>query len=257
MADWLKNLLAKALGDTHSTEPLVMAQAIREAVEEKIRTMPRGRRIFPARELLVQFHASHAEARELLRAGLAAPNELQTWLREHLERQQVEGAASLRVRTEVLDGPPPDWAARGFHLVLGGGGTPRAAALEILLGRAAQGRYPLKAKNRIGRTEEILDKHGQLVRRNEIVFLDERDEIARSVSRIHARIEHDAAMGAYVLYDDSSAQGTFLERDGEIVPVAGSRGVALRDGDLILFGKARARFCANRDELPQESPPAA
>lgn len=256
MADWLKNLLAKAFGDAYASEPLAMAQAIREAAEEKIRTLPRGRRVFPAREVLVQFHAANAEARALLRAGLAAPNELQAWLRECLERLQVEGAASLRVRTEILEGAAPAWAARGFQLLLGGGEDAPEAALEILLGRAPHAHYSLKARNRIGRTEEIFDKHGHLVRRNDIAFLDERDEITRSVSRIHARIDYDPAMGAYVLYDENSAQGTSLERDGEIRPVAGSRGLALRHGDLILFGKARARFCANQDELSQTAPAA-
>ena len=88
----------------------------------------------------------------------------------------------------------------------------------------------------------MVDRHGRLLQRNDVVFTDNQDEINRSVSRIQSRIEFNPAEDAYSLFDDNSAQGTSIERDGEIRTVAGSRGVALKDGDLIFFGKARARF---------------
>jgi hypothetical protein len=244
MADWLKNLLAKALGDTQSaSEPLVVARAVCDAVEDEIRVLPGGRKIIPYKELSVQFHAPSGEAREVLRASFDERNELQTRIRQHLERQQVEGAALLRVRVEILAGPEPAWAARGFNLVhQTEDAQPRRATLAILAGQAARRQYTLKEKTRIGRTEEVLDKHGRLVQRNDIVFADAKDEINGSVSRIHARIEFDAAENAYLLFDENSAQGVAIEREGEMRKVAGSRGVALKDGDIIFFGKARARF---------------
>jgi hypothetical protein len=244
MSDWLKNLVAKALGDRQSaSEPLVVARAICEALEEKVRALPGGRSIFPYKELTVQFHAPDREAREALRASFEDRHELQARLRRHLERQQVEGAASLRVRVEILGGPEPDWRARGFNLIYHTEDRqPRPAALQILTGQAAQPRYTLKEKTRIGRTAEVVDKYGRLAQRNDIVFADLRDEVNLSVSRIHARIEFDPAEDAYLLFDENSAQGVAIERDGERRAVAGSRGVALKDGDVIFFGQARARF---------------
>ncbi|MGH9845289.1 MAG: FHA domain-containing protein [Blastocatellia bacterium] len=249
MSDWLKNLLAKALGDTQSaSEPLVVARAICEAVDEKVKTLPGGRKIFPYRELIVHFHAPTNDAREALRAMFAERNELQARIREHLERQQVEEAARLRVRVEVLVGPTPAWAEHGFDLIfIAAPGERPAAALAILLGQAVQPRYALKERNRIGRNEEVLDKHGRLAQRNDIVFADTPDEINRSVSRIHARIEFDTAENAYLLFDENSAQGVFIERDSRMLTIAGARGVLLKDGDVIFFGKARARFSLEAD----------
>jgi FHA domain len=244
MADWLHNLLAKALGDAESArEPLVVARAICEAVDAHVKTLPSGRRLFPCRELIVRFHAPTRDAREVLRESFAAGNELQTRIREHLERQQVDGAARLRVTVEVLVGPTPVWAERGFDLVfIAAPGERPAAALAILLGQTAAPRFELKTMNRIGRGEEVMDKYGRPARRNDLVFADTPDEINRSVSRIHARLEYDEAESAYVLFDEGGAQGVFIEREGRMLTVAGARGVVLQSGDVIYFGRARARF---------------
>ena len=146
MAGWLRNLLAKVLGDTQSaSEPLVVARAVCGAVDEKIKVLPRGRKIFPYKELSVQFRAPNREAREALRASFADRNELQTRIRQHLERQQVEGAGAVRVRVDILTGPEPAWAARGFHLVYHTEDKPPCrATLTILMGQAAQPQYTLK-----------------------------------------------------------------------------------------------------------------
>lgn len=247
MGHWLKNLLAKALGDTQSdSEPLVILRAICDAVDEKVKTLPRGRMIFPYKQLIVRFYAANQEEREVLRAGFDEHNELQTRIRQHLERQNVEGAVEIRVKVEILDGAEPPWAARGFDLVYGQDSAATQSlsrpTLTILQGVTAQPQYLLKEKNKIGRSDEVRDKYGRLVQRNDIVFTDCDDEANLSVSRIQSRIEFDSAENAYVLYDDNSTQGTFIERDDRMLTVAGRRGVALKEGDVIYFGKARARF---------------
>ncbi len=252
MTNWIRNLLAKALGDTQSdSEPLVILRAICDAVDEKVKTLPRGRMIFPYKQLIVRFYAANQEEREVLRAGFDERNELQTRIRHHLERQNVEGAADLRVKVEIFDGAEPPWVARGFDIVYGqdSAATQNLSrpTLAILQGVAAHPRYLLKEKNKIGRNDEVRDKYGKLIQRNDIVFTDCDDEANLSVSRIQSRIEFDADQDSYLLYDDNSTQGTFIERDGRMLTVAGRRGVALKAGDVIYFGKARAAFVLQPD----------
>ena len=58
------------------------------------------------------------------------------------------------------------------------------------------------------------------------------------VSRHHARVE--ARAGGVTIEDLGSANGTIIERVGELIPVQGA--VALADGDVVRLGTARLRF---------------
>lgn len=247
MADWFKKIIGKAVGDTQADlEPLVLAENICRQVEEKIQVVHKGRKIFPFNSLTVQFYSPDAERQELLRAAFVERNDLQTSLREFLERQEVPDAGRVRVRVEIISDTEPPWADKCFNIIYHKKETnadqPPPATLTVLKGRTARPQYTLKLKNKIGRTEEVLDRFGKLVRRNDIIFEDNGDDVTSSVSRIQSRIEYDADKDAYILFDDNSKQGTSIERDGRVLEVSGLRGIALRNGDVIYFGMARARF---------------
>ncbi len=247
MADWFKKMIGKAVGDTQADlEPLVLADNVCRQIEEKIQVLHRGRKLFPFNSLTVQFYSPDSERQELLRAAFVERNELQISLREFLERQEVPDAGRVRVRVEVITDEEPPWADKGFNIIYHKKDAivdqPPPATLTIIKGEATNSPYTLKLKNRIGRTEEVLDKYGKLVRRNDLVFNDNGDEVNLSVSRIQSRIEYDADKDAFIMYDDNSRQGTFIERDGVAREVSGLRGIALRNGDVIYFGMARGRF---------------
>lgn len=61
----------------------------------------------------------------------------------------------------------------------------------------------------------------------------------RAVSRPHARLECDAATGAWRIVDLGSANGTLLNDD----PVTDPAGQALRDGDVVSIGETEILFC--------------
>ena len=79
---------------------------------------------------------------------------------------------------------------------------------------------------------------------SEWLFRDDAPAPNQSVSRAHAHLEFDSENVAFRLYDDRSAHGTTVVRDGTVIPVppGPSKGVALRDGDEIVLGQARLRF---------------
>ena len=76
------------------------------------------------------------------------------------------------------------------------------------------------------------------MRHNDVAFIGD-DEVSRSVSRAHAHIAFDRATGTYRVFDENSAHGTEVERDGRrIVVPAGRDGLKLRAGDQIHVGRA-------------------
>lgn len=110
-------------------------------------------------------------------------------------------------------------------------------------------RLPMGSKlvfRRRGRRDER-PLRGDLVRigrdpQNDIV-LDEADE--RSVSRFHARIEHD---GRHWRISDMRSTNR-IRVNGELLPPDASTARALADGDTILLGSVEARFVREADSL--------
>ena len=123
----------------------------------------------------------------------------------------------------------------------------RRSALRIELivtrGTADRGAYSFTTLPiAIGRGAEVRDSRHQLLRLNHVAFTEGSDEITRSVSRRHARIEFDPTTDRLRLIDDNSAQGTSVIRDARGIAVPrGSRGLGLQSGDEIVLGQARVR----------------
>jgi hypothetical protein len=82
------------------------------------------------------------------------------------------------------------------------------------------------------------------VRRNDVAFKDSTNNPNATVSRTHAHIEFDKTTGEFRIFDDHSALGTTVLREGEFVnvPKGASKGAALRSGDEIVLGQARLAF---------------
>ena len=117
--------------------------------------------------------------------------------------------------------------------------------LTVISGSAQQQQLCLKKKRiNLGRLAEVTDADQRLTRRNDVAFRDDAPSPNPSVSRAHAHIEFDPEMAVFRLFDDRSAHGTAVIRDGSVIPVpqGPSKGVALQHGDEIALGQARLRF---------------
>src|SRR5262249_7905893 len=98
----------------------------------------------------------------------------------------------------------------------------------------------------LGRCVEVKDANGRLIRTNDVAFVEGSGEINQTVSRQHAHITHQPKSGEFRLYDDGSAHGTHIVRQGRTVTgLRGSRGVRLRSGDELVLGDARMRIRIN------------
>jgi hypothetical protein len=238
---WLKKLLS----DNSDNEPIVIANHICRAVDDRIQIIQGGRKIFPFNHLTVHLHCENEEEKNILESAFN-DHGLQSHIQDFLERREVANWKEIRVRIETsivqlnirLAGRPPRFEIRYDKVERG---LPEAT-LMVILGIATQKVYTLKALTRIGRTAEVLDRHGRLVRRNDLVFADQDDEVNLSVGRIQSRIEYDEDKLRFVVYDENSRHGTMVEREGQIMTATGQRGILLLDGDILHFGRARCRF---------------
>lgn len=226
---------------------LEIQRAILDEVSGRVEAIGHGRRVFPFRRLGIHIAVPAADERPVYELAFAEGDQLAADIREALREAGAEPPAGLRVEVALEEQPLPG----GYRVVYHEKPEPApsapapSATLTVLRGETAQRVYTLgSGRVNIGRLADVLDDQQRLVRRNEVAFADSADPAAATVSRSHAHIRYDAASGEYRLYDDHSAYGTSLFRGGALlaVPAGAGRGVALRPGDEIYFGQARARF---------------
>lgn len=101
-----------------------------------------------------------------------------------------------------------------------------------------------------------MDKDKRVIRRNDLVFPEQADPINLTVSRAHAHIKFEDKEGVFRLFDDQSAYGTRIFRDGTNIDVysTNSRGNRLVAGDEIYFGQACVHFEVGEKEEVEKEP---
>jgi hypothetical protein len=174
------------------------------------------------------------DIRELLReAGCEAPGPVEVDV--DFEEAQGDAAPARRFRLEFST---PERVPAQPHTL------PRAS-VTVVKGAAEEAAYTVsKERVRIGRLAELLDRDGQMMRRNDIVFLDNGDEVNSTVGRAHATVFFDREKGEFRIIDEMSRYGTRIFREGRSIEVPGGnpRGVRLRNGDEIYLGQACLKF---------------
>lgn len=231
--------------------PLEVLHGILEAVDERIEPAGRGSHVFPFNKIKVSVVAVSPDARARLTSVLDGHPSLQERIINRLHDAGCE-VAQVQVKIAYVAQPDPAWTCPEFHVDFTRGAAPELAppeptpAREIKLtvtsGTADKPTYAL-ALDRInlGRCAEVRDHRNRLLRTNHVAFSDAAGAINETVSRNHAHIDC-AVTGECRLYDDRSAHGTNIVRNGKTITVpAGPRGVRLQNGDEVVLGEARLR----------------
>ncbi len=163
------------------------------------------------------------------------PNELEIAikLQQNLDPEQAESSSRPLFRVEFIK--PDPLRQREIPEV----------NLVIAKGSAELPAYRMKKERiLIGRLAEVLDREGRMVRKNDVVFLDNGDEVNSTVGRTQARIWFDFESEEFQIMDEVSRYGTRIIREGRSFDVPGGdpRGIPLQSGDEIYFGQACLRF---------------
>jgi hypothetical protein len=234
--------------------PLDIQHAIIEAIEARTQPIGAGRRGLPDRLVRVRVlaqDAAHERALHLVLAGIR--DKALARLRE-LSCEVPDG---FQIEVACVRRRPAAWAPdQPMHIeyVEDAGQTrpeatgafdsqPPGLTLTILRGRATASAYALQESVvRIGRSETPVDHRGH-ARLNHVPFTEEDDPHSRTVGRGHCEIRYDSAGRSYRIFDERSANGTRIIRDGQVieVPPQDPFGVAIRSGDVLEFGTAAAR----------------
>jgi len=232
--------------------PLEVVHGILDAVDERIEPAGRGTQVFPFNKVKATIVAVSPDARARFAGVLDGSPTLQERIEGKLRDAGCD-VASLQVRVVYVAQADPAWTSPEFHVDFSRGAvqeqapSPAPAAVhEITLavtnGSADRPDYALTLDRiNVGRCAEVRDSRNRLLRTNHVAFTDAAGAINETVSRAHAHI--DCHMnGELRLFDDRSAHGTSIVRNGKTISVpAGSRGVRLQSGDEVVLGDARLR----------------
>jgi len=239
-------------------EPLEIAQAIVDAVAERLEPAARGRYVFPYNRLQVSIVAVSKDDR----ARLAAVLESEPTLRDRVDLRLREAGCDpdgLQIAVAYVSRPSPTWRSLEYHVDFArvasspaaesapapAPAPPQAFDLHITIvnGTAEQPAYVFSLPRvNLGRCAEVRDSLSRLVRTNHVAFADLTGTSNHSVSRQHAHIEYVQSARHYRIRDDRSAHGTSIVRNGQTLTVpAGSRGIRLESGDEVVLGEARVR----------------
>jgi len=246
--------VAKGLVRSRTREPLEIALAILDAVEQRIEPTGRGTRVFPFNRIEVSVAAPSREARGRLEAVFGGDTPLQTRI---LDRLRSAGCSPVDVVVEFVyvDAAGAQWHAPEFDLqferlaprkVDGADFDLQPAAIEIraVAGAMERWAYSLAAPRiDIGRGAEVRDYRNRLIRTNHVVFTEGAGGVNETVSRTHAHIAYEPPTGRFRLHDDGSEHGTGIIRGGKTIAVLrGTRGVRLQADDEVVLGEARVRI---------------
>lgn len=250
MASSVEGTASRAAGTPMERSPLEVVHAVVDAVALEVQPAGRGQNSFPFTHVRVTLLAVTARARAQLHAIVDGPDPLSRRIESRLRAAGCK-PDGLSVKVGFSSRPRPEWSQRDCDVQCVRVDAAEVPALEplprlelvVAAGSAGKSSFifttPVIA---LGRGTEICDSRGRLIRVNHVSFGEGDDEVNPTVSRLHARIEYDTATVAYRLFDEGSAQGTTVIRQGRGHVVApGTRGIVLVTGDEICLGRARLK----------------
>lgn len=240
LASGLRNAVEPSLAQ--DSEPLEIRSAIVEHVEAQVQAIGGGRRVLATGPLRVRVLAPTKGAEVTLRATL---DDISTVVVTRLHEMRCEFAPDWHIETVYVKRRPNGWA-KNQSMAFEGVTKPIVPAaaptieLMVLRGSTAQPSYAFtRSVVRIGRSSTPTDDRGR-PRNNDIAFLEDEDEVNRTVTRGHCTIRLSETEGRFRVFDDGSSNGTRLLRNGDSIEVypRDPIGVVLRSGDQLQLGQA-------------------
>ena len=245
--------MESALGADRAGTVEEVHRKILDELESRIRIESSGKffRYGKVSVLIQQLTKSQCDAfdeafckNDLLKADIL--NKMKSLEVRYPDAIEIEIELQTYADLEKMEGPPKPLITLQF---LKPDSLRRVEVPETILvvsrGSAAQATYTFKKERiLIGSLPEVLDREGRMVRRNDVVFLDNGDDINSTVGIIHARIWFDFEKREYYVMDEASRYGTRIVREGRTIdlPSGSDRGIRLRPGDEIYCGLACLRF---------------
>jgi hypothetical protein len=249
----IQRRIDRIFGRGAAATPLEMRREILDRVEDHI-VVRGGKRLFPFDRICVHLLEREADKRAILSAAFEEEDALAGDIRQLLKKSGCELPADLEITLDFAESEEADAVpVERFRLEFVRArrqaparrqGSPDAK-FAVVKGTAEQPVYRLTKEHiQIGRLGELLDREGHVVRRNDVAFLDNGEDVNSTVGRAHATVTFNREKGEFRIVDELSRYGTRIFRDGRPIAVPGgnARGIRLRSGDEIYLGHACIRF---------------
>jgi len=247
----IRRRVESAFGHGAAQTPLEVRREILEQVESRVVVDASGN-AFPFGRIIVKLQPPTQALRDVFETAFMHEGSLKADIIEKLKDSQAHYPNEIEVAIEsqqVPDVAPaealPLYALEFIKLDPTRKPEIPETRLVVLKGSAEKSEYGMK-KERIlvGRLSEVMDREGRMVRRNDVVFLDDGSDVNSTVGRAHARIWFDYERREFWIMDEASRYGTRIIRDGRSIEIPGgnTRGIRLRSGDEVYFGQACLRF---------------
>jgi len=246
----LRQMLRSSSPD-QAREPIELYRAVLDEVTSRIDVLPRGKRAFVYSLVSISVLLPDPARRRSYELVFTEADPMTRDVKTYFEENDVDYPPRFKVHVEFAESLPVDVSERGFDVTYSNHPAPAAepesisVRLTMLAGNAEKNQYDF-AKHRIniGRLAEVRDSDLRTVRRNDIALKDDSTTENSTVSRTHAHLEYDPDARRFRLFDDGSARGTTVIRDGSVitVPRGNSKGILLQSGDEIILAMVRIRF---------------
>jgi len=253
----IRKRVENAFGHETVQTPLEIRREILEQVESRI-IVDAGGKSFPFGKVSVRLQPPTEALLDVFETAFLQDGSLKADILQRLKDEQVRHPTELDIVVDIRQDAGHDHAESAprplFNLdFVKPEPLPkpeiREANLVITKGLAEQPAYHMKKERiLIGRLSEVLDREGRMVRKNDVVFLDNGDDVNSTVGRTHARIWFDFEKREFRIMDEGSRYGTRIMRDGRFIEVPGgnARGIRLRSGDEIHCGQSCLQFELNQ-----------
>ncbi|NLT67683.1 MAG: FHA domain-containing protein [Acidobacteria bacterium] len=245
----IRRRIENAFGYGTADTPLELRREIIEQIESRIAIDAAGN-LFPYATVTIQLYPRTEAQRDVFETAFLRDASLKEEVIEKLKESDANYPENLEITVDVKHPATAPESSAPFQITFVKPEPPRErevpeVKLIITKGAADHPVYLMKKERiLIGRLAEVLDREGRMVRRNDVAFLDNRDEINSTVGRAHARIWYDFEKPEFRIVDEVSRYGTQILRGGRSLEVPGGnpRGIRLCSGDDIYLGQACIRF---------------
>jgi hypothetical protein len=241
--------------ETASSEYAEIRCEILKKIESEIRSDHSGL-FFPYIRVLIELHPPSAAVYRVFFAEFLYEDSLKAEIARLLKGKDARCLEDFEIIVDLeSDGEfaSPDCASQPLYkidfinLVQCESRDVPEIRLLVARGTAEQSEYRLKKERiLIGRIPDVMDREGRIVRKNDVVFLDNDEDVNATVGYSHARIWWDFEEKKFFLMDESSRYGTCIVRQGRSleVPEGNHYGIQICKGDEIYCGQACLRFNA-------------